>query len=96
MCVLFTTKESLPTLDVIPDETIEKLKGVDVVVLNCLREREHPTHLTLARSLEYIGLIEPKKAYLVHMCHDFTHEEWLAKLRGTCVSPAYDGLELEV
>ena len=81
---------------VIPDETIERLKGVDVLVLNCLREREHPTHLTLARALEYIGIIKPKTAYLVHMCHDFTHEEWLDKLRGTCVAPAYDGLELEV
>ena len=61
-----------------------------------LIEREHPTHLTLARALEYIDIIKPKTAYLVHMCHDFTHEEWLDKLRGTCVAPAYDGLELEV
>ena len=80
----------------LPEETIAKTSGVDTLVLNCLREREHPTHLSLARALEYIGRIAPKRAYLVHMCHDFTHEEWLAKLRGTCVSPAYDGLELEV
>ena len=81
---------------VLPEETIAKTSGIDTLVLNCLREREHPTHLSLARALEYIGRIAPKRAYLVHMCHDFTHEEWLAKLRGTCVSPAYDGLELEV
>lgn len=81
---------------VIPDETVERLAGVGVLAINCLREREHPTHLTLERALGYIGRINPKRAYLVHMCHDFTHEEWLGKLRGTCVSPAYDGLELEV
>ena len=81
---------------VIPDEAIERLGGVGVLALNCLRERKHPTHLSLERALGYIERIKPKRAYLVHMCHDFSHEEWLGKLRGTCVSPAYDGLELEV
>ena len=77
---------------VIPDETIERIHGVDMLALNCLREREHPTHLSLERSLEYIRRIAPKRAYLVHMCHDFLHVEWLEKLRGTCAEPAYDGL----
>ena len=45
--------------------------------------------------LAYIERIAPRRAYLIHMCHDFTHEEWLKKLpKG--VEPAYDGLELEV
>lgn len=78
----------------IPEATIESIKGVDVMVLNCLRERPHPTHLSLERSLEYIGRIAPKRAYLVHMCHDLTHEEWLERLSGTNVEPAYDGLEI--
>ena len=79
----------------LPEETIEKVKGVDTLVLNCLREREHPTHLQLSAALEYIGRIAPRRAYLIHMCHDFTHEEWLKKLpKG--VEPAYDGLEIEV
>ena len=80
---------------VLPEETLERLKGVDTLVLNCLREREHPTHLSLAAALVYIGRIAPRRTYLIHMCHDFTHEEWLKKLpKG--VEPAYDGLELEV
>ena len=79
----------------LPEETIEKVNGVDTLVLNCLREREHPTHLSLAAALAYIGRIAPRRAYLIHMCHDFTHEEWLRKLpKG--VEPAYDGLEIEV
>ena len=80
---------------VIPDETVEKICGVDVLVLNCLRVREHPTHLSLERSLEYIRRIAPKRAYLVHMCHDYTHAEWLKMLPGG-VEPAYDGLELVI
>ena len=79
----------------LPDETVEKVKGVDVMVLNCLRERQHPTHLSLEASLAYIKRIAPKKAYLVHMCHDLTHAEWLERLAGTNVEPAYDGLEIE-
>lgn len=80
----------------IPDEAIERLKGVDVMVLNCLRVREHPTHLSLARAKEYLARIAPKKAYLIHMCHDFTHAQWLEMLAGTGIEPAYDGLELQV
>ena len=80
----------------IDDATVEKLRGVDILVLNCLRVREHPTHLSLERSLGYISRIAPRKAYLVHMCHDFTHQEWLEKLAGTVAEPAYDGLEVEI
>ena len=80
---------------VLPDETLERLKGVDVMVLNCLRERRHPTHLTRAEAEAYLGRIAPGRAYLIHMCHDLTHAEWLARLPAG-VEPAYDGLELEV
>ncbi len=78
---------------VLPDEALERLHGVDVMILNCLRVREHPTHLSLARALDYIRRIAPKRAYLIHMCHDFTHREWLDMLPPG-VEPAYDGLEL--
>ena len=79
----------------LPEETVERIKGVDTLVLNCLRERQHPTHLSLSAALGYIERIAPRRAYLIHMCHDFTHEEWLRKLpKG--VEPAYDGLEIEV
>lgn len=80
---------------VLPGETVEKLRGVDTLVLNCLRTREHPTHLKLADALAYIARIAPRRAYLTHMSHDFTHEEWLAKLPPN-VEPAYDGLELSL
>ena len=80
----------------IPDAAVERLKGVDVLVLDCLREREHPTHLNLSRARAYAGRIKPKRTYLVHMCHDFLHVEWLEKLRGTDIEPAYDGLEIRL
>jgi len=81
---------------ILPEETLAKLSGVDTLVLNCLRERPHPTHLSLASALDYIARLKPRRAYLTHLCHDFTHAEWLAKLAGMNVEPAYDGLELEI
>lgn len=79
----------------IPEETLAKMRGVEVLVLNCLRERFHPTHLNLEAALGYISRIRPKRAYLTHMCHDLSHEQWLGKLPHG-VEPAYDGLELKV
>ena len=79
----------------IPPATLKKLKGVGTLVLNCLRARQHPTHLSVERALAYVKAIGPGRTYLVHMCHDFTHKEWLKMLRGTGVKPAYDGLTVK-
>ncbi|MBR2839469.1 MAG: MBL fold metallo-hydrolase [Kiritimatiellae bacterium] len=79
----------------LPDETVHRIEGVGTLVLNCLRERPHPTHLSLADALGYIERIRPGRAYLIHMCHDFSHAEWLKRLPAG-VEPAYDGLELSV
>ncbi len=77
----------------ISDDVVEKLSGVEILILNCLRMREHPTHLSLDRALEYISRISPGETYLTHLCHDFKYTDWLARLPGG-VAPAYDGLEL--
>ncbi len=77
----------------IPEETLAKIRGVDTLIINCLRERPHPTHLNLEQALAYISCIAPRRAFLTHLCHDFTHEEWLKKLP-TGVEPAFDGLVL--
>lgn len=80
----------------IGDQALERLKGVDVLILDCLREREHPTHLSLSRALDYVEKVNPKKAYFIHMCHDLTHVEWEERLAHTCASPAWDGLEINL
>ena len=76
-------------------EAISKLKGVDVLVLNCLRVRPHPTHLNLEAAMAYLEEIGPRKAYLTHICHDMTHEAWKQVLPDW-VEPAYDGMEMEL
>ena len=86
----------IPDCHVIPDDVIAKLRGVDLMILNCLRVRQHPTHLTFERSLAYMGQIAPRQGRLVHMCHDFTQVQWLEKLAGTNIRPAFDGEEIEI
>ena len=77
----------------LPDSAVEMLSGADLMVLDCLRKREHPTHLSLDRSLEYIERIGAKRSLLVHMCHDISHADYLKELPDN-IQPAYDGLEV--
>jgi len=80
-------------LSEIPPETLEALQGLDVMVLDCLRFKEHPTHLWVDKALAYIDLIKPKRTYLTHIAHDIKHERDSAKLPPG-VEWAYDGLSV--
>ncbi len=89
----------MPDLNELPDESRATVRGVDVLVIDTLRHRPHPTHLTLEQSLAIIADIRPGRAFLTHLCHDLGHEALVAELdaRGVPnVRPAYDGLEIEV
>ncbi len=77
----------------IPPETLAQLQGLDVLILDGLRERHHPTHMTLDRACEFAQQIAANQTYLTHMAHDHSHEELLARLPDG-VLPAYDGLTL--
>ena len=79
----------------LPDEAVELLRGVDLMVLDCLRKRPHPTHLSLEANLAYMERIAPKHGLLIHMCHDISHADYLKELPPH-ISPAYDGLEIDV
>ena len=85
-----------PDVKRLSDELVERLHGVDVMILDALRpDKEHPTHLTLPDTLQYLERISAKQSYLIHMCHDFGHAELEAGLPEE-VSVAYDGLVLEL
>ena len=73
-----------------------KIRGVDVMVLDCLRDtRPHTTHLTLDRSLAYMKEIAPRRGYFIHVCHDVMHAPFEARLPRT-IKLAYDGLKIKV
>ncbi len=78
----------------IPEGTLGLLHDIDVLVLDCLRKRFHPTHLNLEKALEYVEMIKPRRTWFVHMCHEVKHAEFEAELPDG-VRLAYDGLEIE-
>jgi phosphoribosyl 1,2-cyclic phosphate phosphodiesterase len=75
----------------VPTETRELMTGLDILVLNALRERPHPTHLSVAQAVEVICELTPKRAYLIHLSHELGHEA-ASRLLPPDVEVAYDGL----
>lgn len=81
--------------NVIPPDSMEKLQGVEYLVINALRKEAHRSHFNLAQALEVIRTLGPKKAYLTHISHMMgLHQEIQASLPEG-VFMAYDGLTLE-
>ena len=81
--------------NLIPEETCERLKGLDLLVIDALRFKKHPTHMTLDQSLGYIERLKPHRALLTHISHDIKHADTSEHLPEN-VEIAYDGLEVEV
>ena len=79
----------------IPDASWPLLEGLDVVVLDALRHRPHPTHFTVAEAIEASRRIGAARTYFTHMCHDLPHAATSAELPGG-IELAYDGLVVEV
>lgn len=80
----------------ISDDEKEKLRGLDVLVVNALRDREHFAHLTVSEALALVEELKPKRAYFTHMCHEVgRHKEFADRLPEN-VSPLYDGEVLDI
>jgi len=79
----------------IPPESMEKLRDLDVLFLDALRHRPHPTHSTIEDSLVTVTALKPRRAFFTHICHDLAHEATEAALPAN-VRLAYDGLVIEV
>src|SRR5712692_5211286 len=79
----------------IPAESKAKLQGLDVLFLDALRYRPHPTHSTVERALEWVKELKPRRTFFTHMCHDLGHARTEATFPAH-VRLAYDGLEIDV
>jgi phosphoribosyl 1,2-cyclic phosphate phosphodiesterase len=91
----FGTFAYLTDCSAIPDDSWSVIAGVEIVVIDALRHKKHPTHFTVAESLEAIARIAPRRAYLTHMAHDLGHAETNARLPAG-VELAYDGLVFDI
>jgi phosphoribosyl 1,2-cyclic phosphate phosphodiesterase len=79
----------------IPVESMEQLLGLDVLFLDALRHRPHPTHSTVERSLQTVERLAPRRAFFTHICHDLPHQKTECTLPPN-IRLAYDGLEITV
>lgn len=80
---------------VIPEPVFPLLSGLDVLILDALRQKPHPTHSTVANSLEIVERLRPRRAFFTHIAHELGHEATNATLPEN-VGLAYDGLKLEI
>lgn len=78
----------------IADAEVGKLSGVEVLVVNALRHRVHPSHFNVEEALALIARVAPRRALLTHMSHEIGLHAEAAKLLPEGVEPAYDGLEI--
>ncbi len=79
----------------IPDASWPLLDGLDVLVLDALRHRPHPTHYSVSQALDVISRLKPTRAFFTHICHDLPHAATNASLPSG-VELAFDGLTLDV
>jgi len=84
-----------PDVSNFPPTTAERLMDLDILVIDALQYRTHPSHLSFAESLEWIARLEPRKAVLTHMHIPLDYETVRAETPDH-VEPAYDGLVLEL
>lgn len=78
----------------IPPQTWALLEHLDVLVIDALRYRHHPTHLTVDQALEIIDQVKPKRAYLTHIAHEISHGDLDPKLPEH-VFLSHDGLAVK-
>lgn len=78
----------------ISEPEIAKLKNLDVLVINALRQENHISHMTLNDSLKLIGTVKPRQAFLTHISHQMGKYADIVKLLPESVDMAYDELEL--
>lgn len=79
----------------VPPHVIEKVQGVNTLLIDGLRDEPHPTHLSIPEAIAVAGKMNPRQTYLTHLTHQKTHAARLAELPpGICV--AHDGLRLEL
>lgn len=85
----------LTDIKTIDKAEIEKLKNLNILVINALREEEHHSHFNLQEALNFISLIQPKTTYLTHISEKFGFHDDIQKILPKNVFVAFDGLEIE-
>jgi phosphoribosyl 1,2-cyclic phosphate phosphodiesterase len=79
----------------IPPESARLLRGLELMIVDGLRPRPHPTHFSIGEALEAIAELRPRRALLTHLNHEVDHAAISAELPPG-VGLAYDGLTIDL
>jgi phosphoribosyl 1,2-cyclic phosphate phosphodiesterase len=79
----------------IPDESWEVMQNSNMLVIDALRFKLHPTHFNIEQALQAIARLQPRRAFLTHIAHDLDHNKTNNSLPSG-IELAYDNLSLEV
>jgi phosphoribosyl 1,2-cyclic phosphate phosphodiesterase len=85
----------LTDCNAIPDESWPLIEGVELLVLDALRDKKHTTHFTVAEALAVVERLRPARTWFTHMSHDLPHAATNARLPAG-VELAYDGLVVDI
>ncbi len=77
----------------VPPESWELLAGLKTLILDMLRERAHPTHMTCDESISVAERLQAEQTFFIHMSHDFTHRQLLERMPPG-MAPGWDDLIL--
>ena len=84
-----------PDVNGLSAAALAALAGVELWLVDCLRERPHPSHAHLAQTLAWIARVGPRRALLTHMNHELAYRDLAGRLPAG-VEPAYDGMVLDL
>jgi phosphoribosyl 1,2-cyclic phosphate phosphodiesterase len=76
----------------VPDEIARQIRNVRVLIIDALRRKPHPTHLSVDQALEVAGRVQPEETYFTHICHELAQSDESQLPAGAHI--AYDGLRL--
>ena len=78
----------------VPDEIVQQIAQVKILIIDALRHKPHPTHLSVSEALEVASKVRPSQTLFTHICHDLSQSSEAELPRG--VGIAYDGLKLKL
>jgi phosphoribosyl 1,2-cyclic phosphate phosphodiesterase len=85
----------LTDVSLIPESSFELLTDLKVLMLDCLRQQPHTTHINLEQSLQYASRIKAESTYLIHMTHELEYES-LSNALPDNIKVGFDGLKVNV
>lgn len=83
----------MPDVSLIPPRSLERLYGLDLLIIDALRDTQHPTHFSVSDALSLIAQVKPGRAVLTNLHTDLDYASLAARLPENVV-PAHDGLVL--